>query len=111
MFMIFVLFVALKAKEEELKGCQKRRDSVEKEQSEPRFAITQAEKECESSAKQLEACERIGEEKGNTSTKLTNTIYDPVTNNCEVKDMADSMNEEMSFEAQCNTGECVALTE
>jgi hypothetical protein len=98
--MIFLLFVALKAKEEELKGCKKRRDSIEKWLSEPRFATAQAEKECESLAKQSEACERIGEEKGNTSTKLTNTNYDPVMNNCEVKDMADSMNEEMSFEAQ-----------
>jgi septal ring factor EnvC (AmiA/AmiB activator) len=108
MFMFFMLFVPLKAEEEELKECQKRRDSVEKELSEPVFAIAQAEKGCESLAKELEAYERIGEEKGNTSTELTNTISDPVRNNCEVKDMADSMNEETSFEAECNTGECGA---
>jgi chromosome segregation ATPase len=102
------LFVALKTKEEELKGCQKRRDSVEKEQSEPRFAIIQAEKECESSAKQLEACERIGEEKGNTGTELTSAVDGTDVNNYELKDLGPNMSEEMSFEAQCNTGECGA---
>jgi hypothetical protein len=104
--MIFLLFVALKTKEEELKEYQKSRVSVEKELSELKFPIAQEEKECESLAKELEACEIIGEEKGNTSTKHTNTISDPVMNNCEVKDTADSMNEEMSFAARFNTGEC-----
>jgi chromosome segregation ATPase len=99
------LFVALKAEEEELKECQKRRDSVEKEVSEPWFAVAQVEDECEYLAKELKTCERIGEEKGNTSTKLTNTIYDKVMNNCELNDMVDSMNEETSFETECNTGE------
>jgi chromosome segregation ATPase len=108
MFIIFLLFVPLKAEEEELKECQKRRDSVEKELSEPMFPIAQAEKGCESLATELEAYERIGEEKENTSTELTNTISHPVTNNCEVNDMVDSMSEETSFEIACNTGECGA---
>jgi hypothetical protein len=108
MFMIFLLFVALKAEEEELKECQERRDSVERELSEPSFAVAEVGKECESSAEYLEARESIGEEKGNTSTKLTNTIYDPITNNYQMNDMEDSMSEEISFEAKSITGECGA---
>jgi hypothetical protein len=104
----FSAFVSLKTEDKGLKGCQERRDSVEKEQSEPRFAIAQAEKECGFLAEQLEAWERIREKRGNTSTKLTNTVDDTEMNNCELKDFARSMSAEMSFEAQCNAGECGA---
>jgi hypothetical protein len=108
MFIIFLLFITFKAKEEELKACQKRRDSVEKELTELRFAIAQAKKGSGFLAKKLKAYEGIVAEQGNGIMKLTSAIHDTDMNNYELKDLAFSMGEEMSFKAQYNTGECGA---